>query len=169
MPISNKIRSILAQHEPGAAIARALEALIERDRHLLEVDANERSLTHRFATYLEAELRGWDVDCEYNRTGSDPKRYLPLVNLMQRLAVQSDVTDSEGKTAFPDVIAHRRGTPDNYLVMEFKKTSSQVDDAIDFMKLEAYKRDPRLEYRFALFIELHVGAEPGVSRAVWVD
>lgn len=169
MPISHEIRTILAEREPGVAIARALDMLFERDGHLFAVDANERSLTHRFGIYLQAELQDWDIDCEYNRNGPDPKRYLPLLELMQRLAVQGDVTDTEGKTAFPDVIAHRRGRPDNYLVMEFKKTSSRVDDEVDFWKLEAYKHDPRLRYRFALFIELQVGAEPGVSRAVWVD
>lgn len=169
MPISPEIRAILAERDPGAAIAQALDVLLAQDRHLFEVDANERSLTHRFGLYLQDALRDWHVDCEYNRNGLDPKRYLPLLELMRRLEVHGDVRDTQGKTAFPDVIAHHRGTTDNYLVMEFKKTSSQVDDAVDFEKLEAFKNDPRLRYRFALFIELQVGAEPGVSRAVWVD
>ena len=169
MPISPEIRAILAERDPGAAIAQALDTLLAQDRHLFKVDANERSLTHRFGLYLQDALRGWHVDCEYNRNGLDPKRYLPLLELMRRLQVHGDVSDAEGKTAFPDVIAHHRGTTDNYLVMEFKKTSSQVTDEVDFEKLRAYKRDPRLQYQFAIFIELEVGGEPGVSRAVWVD
>ncbi len=169
MPISPEIRAILAERDPGAAIAQALDTLLAQDRHLFEVDANERSLTHRFGMYLQDALRSWHVDCEYNRNGPDPKRYLQLLELVKQLAAHGEVDDTEGNTVFPDVIAHRRDTADNYLVMEFKKTSSQVGDAVDFQKLEAFKHDPRLRYSFALFVELQVGAEPGVSRVVWID
>lgn len=169
MPISPEIRAILVERDPGAAVAQALDTLLEQDRHLFEIDANERSLTHRFGLYLQDVLRDWHVDCEYNRNGLEPKRYLPLLDLMRRLEIRGDVSDTEGKTAFPDVIAHHRDTTENYLVVEFKKSSSQVNDVVDFQKLEAFKQDPRLRYRFALFIELQVGVEPGVSRAVWVD
>jgi hypothetical protein len=169
MPMSADIRETLMQREPGAAIAQALDTLLSHDRYLFEVNANERSLTHRFGLYLQDGLPDWHVDCEYNRNGLDPKRYLPLLELMQRLEVHGDVSDTEGKTAFPDVIAHHRSTTDNYLVMEFKKSTSQVTDEVDFEKLRAYKRDPRLQYRFAIFIELQVGDEPAVARVEWVD
>jgi hypothetical protein len=162
MPISAEIRGILAQREPGAAIAQALDQLLEVDEHLLRVDANERSLTHRFGMYLQEALRDWHVDCEYNRNGVDPKRIVVH-------DLQSDVADTDGQTVFPDVIAHIRDTSMNYLVMEFKKSSSRVADGVDFQKLDAYKHDPRLRYVFAIFIELHVGPRPGVARAVWVD
>lgn len=169
MPISPEIREILMVRDPGAAIAQALDTLLAQDRHLFEIDANERSLTHRFGLYLQHALRDWHVDCEYNRNREDPKRYLPLLHFMRRLDVLGDVSDTEGKTAFPDVIAHHRGTAENLLVMEFKKTSSRVSDDVDFEKLRAYKSYSRLQYRFAIFIELEVSGEPGVSRAVWVD
>ena len=166
MPISDQIREVLRQREPGAAIAQALDALLDRDGHLFQVDANERSLTHRFAMYLQSVLPEWHVDCEYNRNGPDPKRYVTLIELME---LQGDIADTDGKTVFPDVIAHHRDTTENYLVMEFKKTSSRVGDLVDFQKLRAYKHDPRLRYVFAIFVELRVGFEPGVARAVWVD
>ena len=35
---------------------------------------NERSIAHKFATYLEDEFQGWDVDCEYNRNLEKQKR-----------------------------------------------------------------------------------------------
>lgn len=40
---------ILNSHEPGTIVIDALECLIERDRDLLEIDANEKSITHRLA------------------------------------------------------------------------------------------------------------------------
>jgi hypothetical protein len=169
MPISDDIREILVQREPGAAIAQALNAMLERDDHLLRVDANERSLTHRFGMYLQAALPNWHVDCEYNRNGPDPKRIMMLLERLELLELQGDIADTDGKTVYPDVIAHHRDTTDNYLVVEFKKTSSQVDDHVDFQKLEAYKHDPRLQYVHAIFIELRVGPDPGVAQAIWVD
>jgi hypothetical protein len=162
MPMSAEIREILMQREPGAAIVQALDALLEHDEHLFRVDANERSLTHRFGMYLQVALPNWDVDCEYNRNGPDPKRIV----LGERLV---DIVDTDGKTAYPDVIAHVRDTDRNYLVLEFKKTSNRAGDHDDFAKLDAYKHDPRLRYAFAIFIELQVGERPGVSRAVWFD
>lgn len=162
MPISDEIRATLLERDPGRAIARALDTLLERDRHLFEVDANERSLTHRFGMYLQAQFEDWDVDCEYNRRGADPKRYVTGEWLVE-------VTNTDGKTAYPDVIVHRRGTDRNHLVLEFKKSTSQQGDGDDLRKLIAYKSDQRLSYEFAIFIELQVGDQPGVSRAQWID
>lgn len=111
--------------------------------------------------------RGVDADIPAScvaRLGCGPqlgKRYVTLIELL--------VADTDGKTVYPDVITHRRGTLENYLVLEFKKTSSQVRDEVDFEKLQAYKQDPRLQYEHAIFIELQINAEPGVARAVWVD
>ena len=162
MPISTDIRETLIQREPGAAIAQALDALLEHDEYLFRVDANERSLTHRFGMYLQIALPDWHVDCEYNRNGPDPKRIV----LGERLV---DIADTDGKTAYPDVIVHIRETDKNYLVIEFKKTSSRAGDDDDFAKLDAYKHDRRLRYAFSIFVELEVGAAPGVARVVWID
>jgi len=112
--------------------------------------------------YLQTELPEYHVDCEYNRTGVDPKR-------IGHLCLRTDIEDTEGKTVFPDVIAHIRGQKRNYLVVEFKKTSSTVDRDFDLQKLRGYLGDDRLGYEHALFIELTVGEQPDVARAEWVD
>lgn len=162
MPVPVALRAILQQQEPGAAIAGALDRLLELDEYLLRVDANERSLTHRFAMHLQEQLRDWHVDCEYNRNGVDPKRLI-----LHELQPGAD--DTDGQTVFPDVIAHMRDTPLNYVVIEFKKTSSRVPDRVDLHKLHAYKHDARLRYLYALFVVLQVGPQPGVARVAWVD
>lgn len=55
-------------------IIRAYKTLLAQDAHLLIVDANERSLTHRLAMYLQAEFPDYHVDCEYNRNGMNAKK-----------------------------------------------------------------------------------------------
>ena len=80
-----------------------------------------------------------------------------------------DAEDTEGKTVFPDIIAHIRGKKQNYLVIEIKKSSNTVSRDIDLQKLRAYKTDERLNYVHALFVEFAVGDHPGIARVRWVD
>ena len=162
MAISREIQDCLEARAPGRAVLAALERLLTDDAHLLIVDANERSISHRFGMHLQAELPDFHVDCEYNRTGVDPKR-------IDHLYLGTNIHDTEGKTVFPDVIAHIRGSDQNYLVVEFKKSSSNVDRDFDFKKLRGYKGDRRLNYGYALFIELEVNGQAGVSHAEWLD
>ena len=56
------------------ALEEAIKVVVEHDRHLLEVDVNERSITHRLAMYLQKALPECDVDAEYNRDQAKPKR-----------------------------------------------------------------------------------------------
>jgi hypothetical protein len=62
--------------EVARKIVSALEALLDSDAYLLKADANERSISHRLAVHLDNafEGEGWDIDCEYNRDGHDPKK-----------------------------------------------------------------------------------------------
>src|SRR4051794_34946638 len=100
--VPDDVAKALVAAEPGSAVLSALQMLLDRDADLLVFDANERSITHRFAMYLQELLPAWHVDCEYNRDGHDPKRVeLPT------LCPRDD--DSDAKTVFPDVIAHQRG------------------------------------------------------------
>ena len=48
-------------------VKRSIEKLIDKDEYLLNVDANERSITHKLEEYLQQEFPTYDVDCEYNR------------------------------------------------------------------------------------------------------
>lgn len=81
------------------------------DGDLLELGANERSLTHRLAIYLERGVnarerseRKWHVGCEYNRDANTPKRLgLPIQTI--------DSDDLEATTVYPDIIVHHRAKP----------------------------------------------------------
>jgi len=162
MTITREIEAKLQEQDPGNAVLGALRKLFANDVYLLIVDANERSICYRFAMYLQEELPTFDVDCEYNRDGIEPKR-------LAHLDLHPDSHDTDAKTVFPDVIAHIRGKKENYLVMEFKKSSSTVSHDVDFLKLSGYKRNNNLGYQYALFVELTVGEQPGIARVEWIN
>jgi hypothetical protein len=78
------------------ALHRAIDRFVECEKHLLAADANERSMSHRIAVYLEQEMPGYDVDREYNRDGFDVKR----LDLAQRLT--SSDNDEAVTRVYPD-------------------------------------------------------------------
>lgn len=127
-----------------ARVSRAAERLVREDLDLLVLDANERTLTHRLAVYLEAEFEGWHVDCEYNRDRHDPK----VLHLPVDVNVTSD--DTNARTVFPDVIVHRRNTQENLLVIEARKSSARGRGIDQRLKLRAYVE--QLGYENAMFV-----------------
>lgn len=149
----------LNQYAPGEAVSHALSELLFNDYDLLCIDANERSITFRFAMYLQLCFPGWTVDCEYNRDSIEPKR-------LRHLELYPDSEDVEAKTVFPDVIVHRRGTRQNHLVLDFKKSTSRVDREIDLLKLRGYKQ--QLGYEHALFVEVGTEGQSIISALEWV-
>lgn len=154
------IAAQVQSREPGMAVLAALNRLLQEDAHLLRVDANERSISHRFGMYLQAELPKHDIDCEYNRDADVPKR-------IRNLDLHPDVADTDGNTVFPDFIAHVRGTKVNYFVVEIKKTTSHVDRNIDRQKLISYKCD--LNYESALFAELATDGQADAAQVEGID
>lgn len=158
MALSEDQIKYLNHHPPGEAVARALSELLDNDHDLLGVDANERSITFRFAMYLQQHFPDWTVDCEYNRDGIEPKR-------LGHLELYPDSEDDEAKTVFPDVIVHRRGTRNNHLVLEFKKSTSRIDRQIDLRKLWGYKQ--QLGYEHALFVEVGTEGQAIITALEW--
>lgn len=136
----------------------ALARILREDAPLLRADANERSVSHRLALYLEEQFPDWNVDCEYNRDGHDPKR----LHLTPQ-QVSSD--DTRGTTVYPDIIVHKRGKPDNLLVIEIKKSNGGNEER-DYQKLRAFRRE--LNYLCALFVLFGGGSDSvGISRVNW--
>lgn len=141
------------------ALNQALSALLERDAEILKTDVNERTISHRLAVYLEPYFSGWNVDCEYNRNHDDPKR----LNIPRREVPDND---TQARTVFPDIIVHKRGTDENLLVIEMKKTTSQETDDFDLHKLNAFKN--QLDYKYAVFVKVRTDAKPDIETIKWV-
>ena len=125
-------------------IKNAIKDFEERDHDLLEININERSVTHKLAEYLQVEFEDWNVDCEYNRKEFSAKELeLPVKD------TKSD--DLKATTVYPDIIVHKRGKQDNLLVVEAKKIHcSDSDKEYDIKKLKAFKE--QLNYKFAVFL-----------------
>jgi hypothetical protein len=72
-----------------------------------------------------------------------------------------DNSDTNGASVYPDIIVHHRGTRDNFIVIEAKKSSNLQEHQeegqckCDHCKLRAYKKD--LSYHYAFFVIFPVG------------
>jgi hypothetical protein len=146
-------KNALLTNAPDAALAvlviEAIQQLFDRDAELLIRDIHERTITGRLADHLRPQFPEWDVDCEYNRDGHEIKRV-------------------DGRIVVPDIIVHHRGTPDNLLVVEVKKSNTRLPDEEDITKLHSY-RESHLRYKHGLFLKLLVGEDaPNVSTVHWV-
>lgn len=144
-------------------INNILQELIEKDSDILQININERTISHRFAVYLEKYFDdSWSVDCEYNRDHDDKKT-------LDIFPSSTETNDTEGKTVFPDIIVHKRKTNENLLVIEMKKSTntSNNDRAKDIKKLEAFKRE--LNYQFAIFIDIGVDDCVGKNTVEYVE
>ncbi len=148
--------------EVHSKVDQAIEQLIKKDYYLLQIDANERAISHRLGLYLQLLFEDWHVDCEYNRNLNRPKRleqYEEFFDENQRIW---SIAEVDPITVFPDIIVHERGTSNNLLVIEMKKTSSQVSSNFDYLKLEEFKY--QYGYPHALFLKLITGRkEVGVE------
>ena len=148
-----------APHRDVAEHVRtARSRLLKEDTYLLEAGVNERSISHRLARYLEEQFPDWDVDCEQNRDGHEPKRLR-----LDPESVRSD--DTQGTTVYPDIIVHERGTRRNLLAIEIKKSTGGSGQK-DVRKLSGLRHE--LEYRCGLFLRFNTGADGvGISEVRW--
>jgi hypothetical protein len=139
-------------------VDEALGDLVDQDRHLLISDVNERSITHKLAIYLSNQFPEWDVDCEYNRNGEDTKlledddRFKELFEIVEG-NMRPD--DSNARTVYPDIIVHRRGTDENLIVIELKKSTNPKSKDDDIEKLRRLRH--QLGYQNAIFIRIKCG------------
>jgi len=114
----------------------AIQQLFDVDADLLIRDLHERTITGNLACHLRPCFPEWNVDCEFNRDGHEVKK-------------------ADGRIVVPDIIVHHRGTPENLLVIEVKKSNTREPDEEDLQKLRAYC-DTGLRYSVGLFLKLVV-------------
>jgi hypothetical protein len=136
-------------------VDQAIAKLFEEDNFLLQIDANERAISHRLGLYLQLLFTEWHVDCEYNRNLDQPKRLEQYEEFFDEEQRVWSIAETDPITVFPDIIIHERGTSNNLLVVEMKKTTSRVKNDFDYMKLEEFKY--QYGYPYALFLKLITG------------
>lgn len=133
-------------------VKNSLKKLRAKDRELLEINVNERTISHKLAEYLQNEFPDYSVDCEYNRH----------VDIKKTLEIPDNHIgwdDTESKTVFPDIIIHKRmSDKDNLLIIEMKKTSNKINRSFDLSKIQAFMTPP-YNYKLGLFLEINTAEE----------
>lgn len=139
---------------------------MEYDSFLLEENANERSITHKLAEYLQQEFKDWNVDCEYNRMWNDFEIDKKIIELEEDIA---SVYDTDAKTVFPDIIIHKRENKDNLLVIEVKKSNNTADKLMDKIKLETFTYSDHFKYLFGLNLVIPVKNDYDKPNLKWYE
>lgn len=132
-------------------LLKALEELYEKDGELLEIRANERSITFQLGIYLDELFRkeGLIVDSEYNRKEDRPKALVGK------------------KYTYPDLIVHKRKIQENNrMVLEIKsKAKYDVGFKHDEEKLKAFTKTEEEPYKYK--IGAHIFITSKVCDIAW--
>jgi len=154
-------RRRIRQKDVEEALQAAKEMFLTNDKYLLQVEANERSLTHKFAEYLQKVIDKrwtgkWKVDCEYNRYGLDIKTVPNEVQ--EAVGTKTRTNDTEARTVYPDIIIHKRGKKEkNLVVIEAKKMKNNRDNSslgADRKKLRVIQN--KFRYKYAILLEFNI-------------
>ena len=126
----------------------AVDTFLHFDSELLAGDAHEQAIAHRIANYIErGGVRSYMVDCEYNKQGTDPKRW-------------------NGRIFRPDIIVHKRGRNnrgDNLLVVEIKKDKI-CPSSIQRLKFMTSPYNNAFGYELGCFLYF----SNGVPKYIWI-
>ena len=136
-------------------IRNAMHELLIRDQDLLLVDVHERTIMHKIAEYLRSLFHEWDVDCEYNRDGHEPKR------IMLPFHPRFNPNDKPTREVSPDIIIHKRRSDNNLIAIEIKKSSNKDSEEFWFDKVKLQKYLQNLHYRMSVFIVVNTDSTLG--------
>jgi hypothetical protein len=151
-------------------VIKALRDFYAQETFLFDKDIGERTITHRFAVYLERQFPGWAVDCNYDRLGER------TLHLPRGTIISTD--DHLGKSIYPDVVVHQREIPNNLLAVEIRNASNHTALEHDKHKLKALT-DPHVWFAYWLGVllvlarshvtlsEVYVGGAPDQPLTAW--
>ena len=154
------------KNEIEGIVKCCIQTLRRRDKIILDINVNERTITHKLAEYLQQHLPEFNVDCEYNRYEDYQKR---IRNVKDRARDMSNLNSNElaeliwenkdADTIYPDIIVHkRRSQENNILVIEVKKSSNLDTGEFDKKKIEELMNRP-YNYNFGLFLRIDLDGE----------
>ncbi len=156
-------------------LIECVEQVIKEDAYLLRHDISERAISHRLAMYLTPQFKDFDVDCEYNGNidADNGRKYIYILNARAKELGLQDIKGGDDETTYrgvyPDIIVHKRGkngAENNLLIIEMKKSSSQVNGEWDAEKLSRFtssEYENRFDYRFGAFVKFDVSDPIGYT------
>lgn len=162
----------MKHQEVISIVKESMRILEEQDEWLLKNDLSERSIAHRLAYYLQHFFDDYSVDCEYNgamrQKGYARKKVYMLKIELHRAEMalrkrEEDFLEDRliERSAYPDIIIHKRGhNDDNLCIIEIKKSTSDVGVEYDEIKLRSYtthESDDALRYKLGLLLQIKTG------------
>ena len=110
-----------------------LKSFLDKEKTLLEVNnIHEESISSKLMCHLSQYFSQYDVDCEYNKQGDNPK-------------------ELEGNKIRTDIVVHRRKMHEyNLLIIEIKKNSESNKDITRIEKMTQQSG----QYKYKLGIHL---------------
>lgn len=124
-------------HVIREALKKAVSEALDKDHDLIALGGHEQAIAHRIAIYLEKSFPDFQTDCEYNRNKHKAKNRQP---------------ETPGsKNMRPDIIVHRRNTPDNVLAVEMKANANPATKD-DKEKLQCLKAEETYLYKGTAFV-----------------
>jgi hypothetical protein len=123
-------------------VYQSLVDFLSSEISLLKNNVSERTISQNFSNYLKTRFIDFDVDCEYNRHGSNIKTI-------------TYPNETKPSPIYPDIVIHSRGSDTkNIVVIEIKKygNSEIENDEIKLKKLTS--KDFR--YALGLLIIFHM-------------
>ncbi len=156
----------ITQEEIERIVNCSLQKLRKSDRHLLDINVNERTITHKLAEYLQQHFPDFNVDCEFNRyrnyikrIRNEKDRTKDIANLSIEKLAELIWENTNADTLYPDIIVHSRGNDNNnILVIEVKKSSNSADGEFDKKKIKQLMQRP-FNYKFGLFLRIKLDDE----------
>lgn len=137
-------------------IEASLKVLNDNDSILLENSVNERTISSKFAMYLQSQF-DLTVDHEYNKHGENARKVL--------MDIKECSKKKKSDYVIPDIIVHERKNDEhNILVIEMKKKRK---DNCDIKKLEKFTEQSGIfGYKLGLFIRFDSSNKP---KLMWFE
>lgn len=129
-------------HQLTTLVNSAIAEFYIRDQELVSRDLCERCMVHRLAVYLEKIFKGYNVDCEFNKS---------FYGNMVGNKILSSLNGN-----YVDIIVHKRSNNigENLLCFEVKKSKNTKDRDKDRENLRILTDRSRFGYLLGFYIIL---------------
>jgi len=138
-----------------------------------KISIEPRTFLNQMADFLDNEISEESLDMPHSILRDPNVNAKDVLNLKKQLRDPDNLIYDEElnliafvlslnkgkkvtKPIFPDIIVHHRGTRDNLVVIEAKKTSNknQLSRLYDIVKLHILTTDPDYAYRYGYFVDI---------------
>lgn len=122
----------------------------------INADINERTVSGELASKISNYIKGYHINCEYNRMTDEYGNQIP-----KRIGLNP--SEKNKSLVYPDIILHLQEDGNhNLLIIELKLAWKNQEKEKDIIKLNNYLKE--LHYQYGLYLEL---SEEGINEMQW--